>query len=136
VALQDGRIDGAFVPEPFVSLVRKVARPVANSMAAVATQFLSSAHFTTVPYARAHPDEIRRFQTAMRQAADWANANHDQTALIVERVARVSPEIVAASTRSYYSDTLDVAAVQPLIDMTAKYGNFQTFPAGDMIYRA
>jgi NitT/TauT family transport system substrate-binding protein len=136
VALQDGRVDGAFVPEPFVSLVRKVARPVANSMAAVATQFLSSAHFTTVPYARAHPDEIRRFQTAMRQAADWANANHDQTALIVERVARVSPEIVAASTRSYYADTLDVAAVQPLIDMTAKYGNFQTFPAGDMIYRA
>jgi hypothetical protein len=72
----------------------------------------------------------------MRHAADWANANHDQSALIVERVARVSPEIVAASTRSYYSDTLDVAAVQPLIDMTAKYGNFQTFPAGDMIYRA
>jgi NitT/TauT family transport system substrate-binding protein len=135
VALQDGRIDGAFVPEPFVSVVKKVARPVANSMAAVATQFLSSAHFTTVPYAKAHPDQIRRFQMAMHQAADWANANHDQTALIIERVARVAPDVVAASTRSYYADTLDVAAVQPLIDMTAKYGNFPPFPAADMVYR-
>src|SRR6185312_16891004 len=43
VALQDGRVDGAFVPEPFVSHVRKVARPVANPMAAVAPTYLSSA---------------------------------------------------------------------------------------------
>jgi NitT/TauT family transport system substrate-binding protein len=136
VALQDGRIDGAFVPEPFVSLVRKVARPVANSMAAVATQFLTSAHFTTVPYAKSHPDEIRRFQTAMHQAADWANVNNGPTGLIIERVARVSPELIAASTRSYYPDTLDAASVQPLIDLTAKYGNFPTFPARDIIYRA
>jgi NitT/TauT family transport system substrate-binding protein len=135
VALQDGRIDGAFVPEPFVSVVKKVARPVANSMAAVATQFSSSAHFTTVPYAKAHPDEIRRFQSAMHQAADWANVNHDQTALIIERVARVAPEVVAASTRSYFADTLDAAAVQPLIDMTARYGNFPTFPASELVYR-
>jgi NitT/TauT family transport system substrate-binding protein len=136
VALQDGRIDGAFVPEPFVSLVRKVARPVANSMAAVSTVFSSSAHFTTVPYAKSHPDEIRRFQAAMHQAADWANANHDQTALIVERVARVSPEMVAASQRSFYGNTLTAAAIQPMIDLTAKYANFPTFPAADIIYRA
>jgi NitT/TauT family transport system substrate-binding protein len=136
VALQDGRIDGAFVPEPFVSVVRKVARPVANSMAAVATQFSSSAHFTTVPYAKAHADEIRRFQAAMHQAADWANTNHDQTALIIERVARVAPEIVAASTRAYFADTLTLASVQPVIDLAAKYGNFPTFPASEMVYHA
>ncbi|HEY5348371.1 MAG TPA: ABC transporter substrate-binding protein [Candidatus Lustribacter sp.] len=136
VALQDGRVDGAFVPEPFVSAVKKVARPVANSMAAIAPQFLSSAHFTTVPYAKAHADEIRKFQSALHQAADWANAHTDQTAVILERVARVAPAVVAASVRAHFGDTLEASSVQPLIDMAAKYGNFPSFSANDLIYRA
>jgi NitT/TauT family transport system substrate-binding protein len=135
VALQDGRVDGAFVPEPFVSVVKKVARPVANSMAAIAPQFVSSAHFTTLPYARAHIDEIRRFQNALSKAADWANANSDKTALIIERVARVSPEVVGASVRAHYAPVLEPAAVQPLIDVAAKYGGFPSFPASEMIFR-
>jgi NitT/TauT family transport system substrate-binding protein len=136
VALQDGRVDGAFVPEPFVSAVKKVARPVANSMAAIAPQFLSSAHFTTVPYARSHAAEIRTFQAALSKAADWANANPDQTALIIERVARVSPEVVAAAVRTHYGTALDAASVQPMIDVAAKYGGFPSFPASEIIFRA
>lgn len=136
VALQDGRIDGAFVPEPFVSQVKKVARPVANSMAAIGNQFLSSAQFTTVAYAKAHPDEIRRFQAALHQAASWANANQDKTALIIERVAGVAPAIVQASTRAYYGNFLEAASLQPLIDMAAHYGNFPSFAAGELIYRS
>jgi NitT/TauT family transport system substrate-binding protein len=136
IALQDGRVDGAFVPEPFVSAVKKVAKPVANSMAAVAPQFVSSAHFTTLPYAKAHAEEIRKFQAALSKAADWSNANPDQTALIIERVARVSPEVVNASVRAHYGSTLTPALVQPIIDLAAKYGGFPSFPASEMIYRA
>ncbi len=136
VALQDGRVDGAFVPEPFVSAVKKVAQPVANSMAAIAPQFLSSAHFTTLPYAKANAADIRKFQSALSKAADWANANPDQTALILERVARVAPEVVNASVRAHYGTSLDAASLQPMIDMAAKYGGFPAFPAGQMIFRA
>ena len=135
VALQDGRVDGAFVPEPFVSAVKKVARPVANSMAAIAPQFLSSPHFTTVPFAKAHADDIRRFQAVIKQTAEWANKNPEQSALVLEKVARVAPEIVQAATRAYYGDLLDPASLQPMIDMTAKYGNFPSFPAAEMIYK-
>ena len=135
VALQDGRIDGAFVPEPFVSAVKKVARRVANSMGAIAPQFLSSAHFTTLPYAKAHTDDIRKFQSALSKTADWANANPNQTALIIERVARVSPEVVNASVRAHYGSALEPAVVQPLIDIAAKYGNFPSFAASEMLFR-
>ena len=135
VALQDGRVDGAFVPEPFVSAVRKVARPVANSMAAIAPQFVSSAHFTTVPYAKAHADEIRRFQSALSKAANWSNSNPDQTALIIERIAHVTPDVVNASVRAHYGAVLDAGFVQPLIDIAAKYGGFPSFPASEMIFR-
>jgi NitT/TauT family transport system substrate-binding protein len=136
VALQDGRVDGAFVPEPFVSAVRKVARPVADPMASIAPTLFASAHFTTVPYAKAHPEEIRKLQTVLAQTADWANKNRAQSALILEKVAHVSPAIVDASTRSLYGDRLDAADLQPLIDVTAKYGRFASFSASQMLYSA
>jgi NitT/TauT family transport system substrate-binding protein len=136
VALADGRVDGAFVPEPFVSSVRKVAKAVTNPMAAIAPTLFSSAHFTTLPYAKAHPDEIRRIQSALAETADWANKNRDQSALILEKVAHVAPEIVNASTRAYYGDRLDVADLQPLIDVTARYGRFPSFSAAEMMYQA
>jgi NitT/TauT family transport system substrate-binding protein len=135
IALQDGRIDGAFVPEPFVSAVRKVARPVADSMASVAPEFLTSAHFTTLQYAKDHTDDIRRFQAALHQSADWANSHPDQTALILERVARVAPEVVQASTRAHFGNALQVKDLQPLIDMAAKYGGFPSFSASEMVFR-
>jgi NitT/TauT family transport system substrate-binding protein len=135
VALQDGRVDGAFVPEPFVSIVKKTARPVANSMSAIAPQFFTSAHFALVPYVKGHVDDVRKFRGALAQAATWANANPDQTALILERIARVTPEMLQAANRAQWTTTFDPALLQPLIDMTARYGNFPTFPATDMIYR-
>jgi NitT/TauT family transport system substrate-binding protein len=135
VALQDGRVDGAFVPEPFVSAVRKVARAVANPMEAIAPTFLTSAHFALLPWAQAHPDEVRRFQNAIRATADWANKNHERSAQILERVAHVDPAVVAAAVRSYYGDRLDPAQLQPLIDISARYLDFAPFPARDILYR-
>jgi ABC-type nitrate/sulfonate/bicarbonate transport system substrate-binding protein len=105
-------------------------------MAAIAPTLFSSAHFTTLPYAKAHADEIRRIQTALAQAADWANKNREQSALILEKIAHVSPEVVNASTRSFYGDRLDAADLQPLIDVAAKYGGFTSFAATEMMYRA
>jgi NitT/TauT family transport system substrate-binding protein len=136
VAMQDGRVDGAFVPEPFVSAVRKVAKAITNPMAAVAPTFLSSAHFASSAWTKENPDSVRRFQTALRATAAWANKNRDQTALILERVARVSPEVVAASVRSFYGDTLTPGSLQPVINMAAHYGNFAPFGANEMLYHA
>jgi ABC-type nitrate/sulfonate/bicarbonate transport system substrate-binding protein len=105
-------------------------------MAAVAPTFLSSAHFTTTTWAKANPDALRRFQAAISQAVDWANKNHDQSALILEKVGRVAPDVVAASTRAYYGDRLEPGQLQPLVDVAAKYANFSPFPANEMLYRA
>ena len=108
---------------------------VAGSPSAIAPRTLTSAHFTTTAYAKANLAGIKQFQAAIKTAADWANKNPDQSALILERVAKVSPEVVAASTRANFATTLDPAELQPLIDLAAKYGNFPSFPAGDMIFR-
>lgn len=134
VALADNRIDGAFVPEPFVSASRKVARAVANPMEAIAPTFLSAPHVAMLPWARAHQDEVRKFQAAIREAAIFANKNHDRTADILVRVAHADPSIVSASVRAVFGERLEPAQLQPLINTTAKYGGIPAFPATDIIY--
>jgi NitT/TauT family transport system substrate-binding protein len=134
VALADNRIDGAFVPEPFVTASRKVARAVANPMEAIAPTFLSAPHVAMLPWARAHQDEVRKFQAAIRETAIFANKNHDRTAEILVRVAHADPSLVRASVRAEYGERLDPAQLQPLINTTAKYAAIPAFPATDIIY--
>lgn len=134
VALQNDRVDAAFVPEPFVSESRKVARAIASPMTAIAPSFISSPHVAMLPWAKSHPDQVRKFQTAIHSAAIWANKNHDRTAEILERVARADPAVVQASKRAVYGEQLDPALLQPLIDVSAKYGGFTAFPASEIIF--
>ena len=134
VALADNRVDGAFVPEPFVAASRKVARAVANPMEAIAPRFLSAPHAAMLPWAKMHPDEVRKFQVAIRDAAVWANKNHDRTAEILERVAHANPDLVRASVRAEFGERLEPSELQPLINVTAKYGGIAAFPATDIVY--
>ena len=136
VAIGENRIDGAFVPEPFVSPVAKVARAIAYPMEAIAPSFISSPHFAMLPWAKAHPEEIRKFQSAMRDAAAWANRNHDRSLQILVKVAKVDPDVVRAAVRTEYGERLDPALLQPLINVAAKYGGIAAFPATDICYTA
>lgn len=135
IALADEKIDGAFVPEPFVGSSRKVARAITNPMEAIALNFMSAAHFSTTTWAKAHPEDIRKFQGVIRDAAIWANKNHDRSALVLERVAKVNPEVVRNAVRSYYTERMDPALLQPLIDVTAKYGGITGFAASELLYK-
>jgi NitT/TauT family transport system substrate-binding protein len=134
IALADNRIDGAFVPEPFVTASRRVARALANPMEAIAPTFLSAPHVAMLPWARSHPDEVRKFQAAIHDAAVFANKNHDRTAEVLVRVAHADPSLVSASVRAVFGERLDPAQLQPLINATAKYGGIPAFPATDIIY--
>ena len=136
VALKDGRIDAAFVPEPFVAPTKDVSTPLANPMAAIAPTFLTGAHFCLAPFATSHIDEIRELQGALRDTAAWANRNQQQTAVILEQVAHVSPDLLARSVRSSYAEEVRPEWVQPMIDLAAKYGGFASFPATQMIFAA
>ena len=136
VALADGRVDGAYVPEPFVAVVRKSARVVTDSMSAIASQFYAGAHFALMPYANGHVDDVRRLRGALSAAATWTNANQEQTALILEQISGLSPAMLADAKRAVWAPAFDPALLQPIIDLTARYGNVPTIPANQLIYRA
>jgi hypothetical protein len=48
----------------------------------------------------------------------------------------MDPAVLATMTRSVYAETLTAASMQPLIDISAKYNGYATFPAQELIYTA
>ena len=134
-ALADNRIDGAFIPEPNVADVAKVAKKIATPMDAIAPVFFAGAHFTTLAWAKAHVDVVRRFESLMYETAAWANKNHDATADILANAAHIDPSVVHAAVRADYATRRDPALLQPLIALAAKYTGITAFPAEDLFFK-
>ncbi len=132
-ALTSGRIDVAFLSEPFLTVARKIGRILGDPFGAIAKHFLISTWATTPAWAAAHPDLVRRYATAIRETADWANKNPAKTAEIVAKYLKIEPGVIASMSRSRYADALAPALVQPVIDVSAKYAHYDPFPARELL---
>jgi len=58
-----------------------------------------AAWFTTKQWADDHPDLLRRFVTAMREASAWANANHDKSGEVFAKYTKMDPAAAAKIRR-------------------------------------
>jgi NitT/TauT family transport system substrate-binding protein len=133
-AVATGRIDAVMMTEPELSgaLASKRVRILSTPMESIARQFLVGAWFSTSAYAKAHPDIVRAFASAMTMAADWANHNQAESGKILETATGIALGVNAS--RVTFATQLDVRQIQPLIDASAKYGALKaSFPAKDLI---
>lgn len=135
-AMTNGRIDAAFVAEPFLEEAKRVNHPVALELDAVAKEFLVAGWFMNADWARAHADLVRRFDAGMREASAWAERNPDKTIDILVKYLKVERPALLASPRAYIARSLGPALIQPGIDVTARYAKFPTFPAREIVYVA
>lgn len=133
-ALQTGRIDAAFVAEPFLTQAKKVAHTVSIEFDAIATSFLVAGYFTTNDWAAKHARAIGLFAQALHDATVWAKANPAKCPDILAKYLKVEPAEVAATPRTNFAAALDPVQVQTGIDLTAKYAKFPAFPAAEIIY--
>lgn len=131
-AITSGRIDAAFLSEPFLSQGLKAGvRALADPYAAIAKRFMYGGFFATVQWTQDHAPLLRAFQGAMLEAARWANGHPAQTAGILARDAKLS-----VTHRQVYGLSLDPALLQPVLDVAVRYGVIPTaFPVSEMIAR-
>jgi ABC-type nitrate/sulfonate/bicarbonate transport system substrate-binding protein len=135
-ALDTGHVDAAWVAEPFISAAAKNGRVIEYGFDAIAPRFLIGAWFTTAQWANDHRDAVARFASVIHETAVWANKNQAQSGQIVAKYTKIDPAVLATMTRSRYAETLTPAAMQPLIDVSAKYNGFGSFPAQELIFAA
>ena len=133
-AISGGRVDGAVMEDPALDnvLAGGDARLVAPVYAAIAPEFSEGGSFTTLEFARTHPDVMRRYYTAVVAACRWANANQAASAKILEKYSGVPAATM--THRVHYLETLDAADLQPLVNAAARYGPLKSpFPASELI---
>jgi NitT/TauT family transport system substrate-binding protein len=136
-AIASGRVDGAYLAEPFVTIAEKkgLGKILTTGDDAIGTgQYLATGWFATAQWAKAHPDLVARFQRAMGEAAAWANANQTKVVPILAKDLKADPALVAQARRPYFPERLVPAEVQPWIDVTARYAKFPTFKADEIVY--
>jgi ABC-type nitrate/sulfonate/bicarbonate transport system substrate-binding protein len=132
-ALGAGRIDAAWVTEPFISSNKRTTRVLAYAFDTIAKSFLISGWFATSTWARAHADVVSRFSSAIRASGAWATQNPAASAAVLTSDMKLDPATLAAMVRTRFADQLSPAAIQPQIDVAARYGLFTTFPANDLL---
>jgi len=115
-ALQAGRIDAAMMAEPYVTLSKTFARPLANAYDAIAPRFMVSEWFASDAWLQEHPDVARRFIDALRKSHDWSNAHPKETGEILVRYTKIAPDVVPRMVRTAFVSTPEPQLIQPVLD--------------------
>jgi len=134
-ALAEHRVDAAELSEPALTAEKQkgTVKPLAATFDVVGSPFYIGVFVASTPWASAHPDAARAFATVMRDTARWANAHRAETAPILAQQLKVSPAATDSMVRARYGDVLSPALIQPIVDLSAKYGVLKPARAADLI---
>jgi NitT/TauT family transport system substrate-binding protein len=137
-ALQTGHVDAIDLVEPLYSRWKSDLIDLGTPFAAVAdgkpVQIFGTV--ATKSFIDANLDLVKRLGGALRQAAHWANdsRNRREAAAIISDFTKVDVEAINAYPRLRFAESIDVATIQPAIDMLAKYGFIsRSFAASELL---
>jgi NitT/TauT family transport system substrate-binding protein len=135
-ALAKGRVDAAFIAEPFYTQAKPAIRFFAPTYDGVSKRFLISAWVARRDWIEKNPDIAAKFVAAMRTSANWGNQPQNLAAsgAILAKYTHIAPETIAKMQRAQFATQLDPAMLQPVIDVSAKFGVIpKAFPASEII---
>jgi NitT/TauT family transport system substrate-binding protein len=136
-ALQQHRVDGAVLIEPFVAGAGDNVSYVADIDDWVSKRFLATGWLASESWLAAHPDVAQKFMAVMRRTADWANAHHKESGDILLKYVKLTPELAGKMIRPTYGTTLDPKDMQPVIDNSQKYTTMpRAVTAGELTWAA
>jgi ABC-type nitrate/sulfonate/bicarbonate transport system substrate-binding protein len=135
-ALQDGRIAGSTISDPFMSLALRTGtvRYLGNIVGAIAPTLLESAWYATADFAAKNRDAILRFRRAIETATVYTNAHHAETIDLLAQFTGMDPVAIGQIRRASSGTSLDARLIQPMIDVAAKFKIIpQSFSATELL---
>ena len=135
-AVAQHRVDAAMIAEPFLEASKPVVKFIAPVDDAIAPRFMSTGWIASNDWIKAHPAEAAKFAEVMQKTAVWANTHKKESAQILLKHTRITPETAATMSRVEYATALDPKMMQPSIDAAAKYSSapMRDTPAAELIW--
>jgi len=124
VALQRGRIQAAFLPEPFTSqfLAAGQIRLLDSTYLAVAPELSVAIWCATRAWVKNNPDTAKKLVNGIYATAKYCNTHHAETGATLIRVAKLDPTTFGSVRRSDYATQPDKKYLDPILQMASKYG--------------
>lgn len=121
-SLAAGRIDAGCCIEPELqaALAEGKVKVLCAPCDAIAPEFLYTAWFTTADYAEKNRSVVDAFAKTIREATAYSNAHRAVTDEAMSKFSGVAVATMRKMRRVNNATTLDVKAIQPLIDAAAK----------------
>jgi NitT/TauT family transport system substrate-binding protein len=134
-ALDTGRIDAAFVVEPFVSQGKaQGANQVTHSFEETAPNYAVATYFATKQYAAQNKDVLDRFVRAINKSLDYAQSHPDLVRQLVPTYTKIPKDVAAKMTLPQWNADLNQPSIQQTIDLAQKYGFIKDKPdLGELI---
>src|SRR3954466_10385477 len=134
-ALATGRIDAAFVVEPFVSQGKaQGANEVTHSFEETAPNYAVATYFATKQYAGKNKDVIDRFVRAINKSLDYAQSHPDLVRQLVPTYTKIPKDVAAKMKLPQWSADLNQPSIQQTVDLAQRYGFIKDKPdLGELI---
>jgi NitT/TauT family transport system substrate-binding protein len=128
-ALEQKRVDGACVVEPFVSQGKAgAAKGIAPFYVKTAPDLTVATYFTTKQYAEENADTVDRFVRAMNKSLEYAQSHPDEVRRILLDYTEIPPEAAEAIKLPIWRTDLNEPTIEKLSELSKKYGLIEEEP--------
>jgi len=122
-AVTAGRVDAAWVVEPFLTIAQNQGhRVVAWNMVDTAPKLTVAAYFATEEMTKQRADLTRRFTEAINESLTYASANPDEARQIISTYTQIPADVLAKITLPGWGTELNRASIEQLATLAEQDG--------------
>lgn len=128
-ALESGRVDAAYVAEPFATLgLRAGHRSISRPILETAPDFIVATYFTTERLLAEQRDIVDRFARAVNRSFDYADAHPEEVREVLLTYTEIPPEVAQAMRLPDFSRYTDTSTIALTVKLAKKYGYIDREP--------
>ena len=121
-AVEAGRVDAAWVVEPFVTIGRDTTEVLTTPYIDTAPDLTVSTYFTSDKLIKEHPEQVAGFIRAMNKSLDYAAANPEAVREIVGEYTEIKPQAAEAMALPVWHQDLNRPTMDLTVELSTKYG--------------
>ena len=136
VALEAGRVDAAFVVEPYLSQgLDHGSRPLLYPYEETAPSLPAAAYYANRRFIAEHPDVVDRFVRAIDTSLDYAQSHPAEVRKIVPTYTKIPPATVRKMKLAQWRSILPRPAIERMSRLAREYGYLKKEPDIDELIR-
>jgi NitT/TauT family transport system substrate-binding protein len=128
-ALQAGRVDAAWMVEPFVSQAKAAgATALLTPYETTAPKLTVATYFASKQYIQQNPDVIKRFVSAMNESLQYAQTHPAEVRKVVTTYTKIPPQAAQVMTLPQWQAGLNQSTISTTEALAKQYGFVQSEP--------